>query len=76
MYSSIGVRDQFRFIGGAEVKLPEYFLHCLPENQVVLPKYYLIFFARIWLFEKFQGGGGGAAAAMKWAMKFLLQVAI
>ena len=23
--------------------MPEYFLHCLPENQVVLPEYYLIF---------------------------------
>ena len=28
------------------------FFHCLPENQVVLPEYYIIF-ARKWLFEKF-----------------------
>ena len=25
-------------------QLPEYFFHCLPENQVVLPEYYMIFF--------------------------------
>ena len=51
----------FRGGGGGWGQLPEYFLHCLPENQVVLPEYYMIFFfARKWLFEKF-GGGGGAA---------------
>ena len=25
-------------------QLPEYFLHCLPEYQVVLPEYYMIYF--------------------------------
>ena len=33
-----GVRDQFRIGGWGQ--LPEYFLHCLPKNQVVLPEYY------------------------------------
>ena len=37
---------------GAEVGCPN-FLHCLPENEVVLPEYYMIFFVQIWLFEKF-----------------------
>ena len=35
----IGVRDQFR-LGGWR-RLPEYFVYCLPENQVVLPEYYM-----------------------------------
>ena len=35
----IGVRDQFR-LGGLR---SEYFLHCLPENQVGLPEYYMFF---------------------------------
>ena len=33
----LGVRDQFRS-GGLRF-LPEYFLHRLPEKQVVLPEY-------------------------------------
>ena len=32
---SIDVRDEFR--SGGWSLLPEYFLHCLPESQVVLP---------------------------------------
>ena len=32
--------------------LPEYFLHYMTKNKVVLPKYYPLF-ARIWLFDKF-----------------------
>ena len=38
----IGVRDEFRS-GGLQSLLPEYVFHCLHENQMVLPKYYLIF---------------------------------
>ena len=58
---AIGVRDQFRLGGGGGGwgQLPEYFIHCLPENQVVLPEYYTIFFfcpkMAIW---KILGGGG------------------
>ena len=40
MSGVMGVRDQFR-LGGLS-QLPEYFLHCLPEYQVVLPEYYMI----------------------------------
>ena len=42
----IGVRDEFRSGagGGGWSLLPErIFSHCLHENQVVLPEYYLIF---------------------------------
>ena len=37
----LSVRDEFR--SGGWSLLPEYFFHCLHENQVVLPEYYLIF---------------------------------
>ena len=37
---------------GAEVILPEYFVHCLYKNHVDLPEYYLNF-CRKWLFEIF-----------------------
>ena len=57
----IGVRDQFR-LGGPRsvarifspiVACPNIFSKCcLPENQVVLPEYYM-FFARKLLFDKF-----------------------
>ena len=29
--------------GGVWGQLPKYFLHWLPENQVVLPEYYMLF---------------------------------
>ena len=52
--------DKHRLTGpvsfrGAEVScLNNYFIHCLRENKVVLPEYYMIFFfARKLLFEKF-----------------------
>ena len=52
----IGVRDQFCLGGGGGWgQLPKYLIHCLPENQVVLPEYYMIF-ARKLLFEKILGG--------------------
>ena len=48
--------------GGGWGQLPEYFMHCLPENQVVLPEYYMIFFfcpkIAIWKITG-EGGGGG-----------------
>ena len=51
---TIGVRDEFHSGGeGGWSLLPEYFFHCLHENQVVLPKYNLIFFPQkmaIWKF--------------------------
>ena len=45
----IGVRDQFRLGGWGP--LPEYFLHCLPENPVVLPEYYLSFLPEYGYFQ-------------------------
>ena len=39
--------------------MPEYFLHCLPENPVVLPEYYLIFLPEYGYFPNSRGGGGG-----------------
>ena len=39
-WQNIGVRDQCRLGGWGQ--LPEYFLHGLPENQVVLPEYYML----------------------------------
>ena len=45
--TSVGGRDQFRGEGGGGGGggglLPEYFLHRLPENQVFLPEYDLLF---------------------------------
>ena len=38
----IGVRDQFRLGGLRSVARILIFIHCLPENQVVLPEYYMI----------------------------------
>ena len=45
----IGVRDQFFVRGGGGLRylLPEYFLHRLPENQMVLPEYQLLFARKI-----------------------------
>ena len=37
----MGVRDQFR-LGGLR-SVARYFLHCLPETQVVFHEYYMIF---------------------------------
>ena len=54
----IGAWDQFRLIEGWG-ELPEYFLHCLPKNQVVLPEYYLIFARKIVRYMKNSKGGGG-----------------
>ena len=51
----IGLPGNF-FLGWGWSLLPEYFLRCLPEKQVVLPKYYLLF-ALIW--KVLRGGGGG-----------------
>ena len=51
----IGVREDFRLRGWGQ--LPEYFIHCSPENKVVLPEYHMMF-ARKWLFEHSGGGGG------------------
>ena len=46
----IGVRDQFCLGGGGGwVQMSKYFIHCLPENQVVLPKYYMIFARKYYL---------------------------
>ena len=57
---SISVRDEFR-IGGLKSLARIFFFHCLHENQVVLPEYYLIFCPKmatcIW---KILGGGGRA----------------
>ena len=40
----IGVRDQFHLGGGGGLRsVANIFIHCLPENQVVLPEYYTIF---------------------------------
>ena len=50
---TIGVQDEFP--SGSWGLLPEYFLHCLPENQVVLLEYYLLF-ARKWSFENSREG--------------------
>ena len=48
MDPSIGVRGEFRSGGGGgagtEVSPEYFFLHCLHENQVVLPEYYLMFY--------------------------------
>ena len=48
----IGVRVQFLWGGGGGGEggcslLPEYVLHCLPKNQVVLLEYYLLFCPKI-----------------------------
>ena len=59
----MGVRDQFRLGGGGWGQLPEYFLHCLPEYQVVLPEYYMIFFffwPENWYLKNSRGGGAAA----------------
>ena len=40
------------FVQGGWSLLPEYFFHCLHENQVVCPNI-TWFIARKWLFEKF-----------------------
>ena len=39
----LGVRDQFRL--GELRSVVRILIHCLPENQVVLPEYYMIFFS-------------------------------
>ena len=51
----IFVRDEYRSWGGG--LLPEYFLHCLPENQVVLTEYYLFFWPENGYLKKIWGGG-------------------
>ena len=43
---------------GAEVCCPNIFSLFCPENQVVMPEYYMSF-ARKWLFEENNLGGGG-----------------
>ena len=42
----IGVREQFCLGSWGQLPeyLPEYFIHCLSENQVVYPEYYMTFF--------------------------------
>ena len=55
----IGIWDQFHLGQGLS---PEHFLQCLPENQVVLPKYYFFVFAKKWPLENF--GGRGAVATL------------
>ena len=42
-FTSISVRDEFR-LGGLKSLARIFIFHCLHENQVVLPEYYLIFF--------------------------------
>ena len=61
IFRVIGVWDQFRLGGGGGGwrLLPEYFLHCLPENQVVLPEYYVLFCSNM-----ANGGGGGKGASV------------
>ena len=57
--SPICLWDQLRLGGGGGGGgcdlLPKYFIQCMPENQVVLPEYYL-FFARKLPFWKNLGG--------------------
>ena len=65
----IGVRDEFR--SGAEVSCPNMFSHCLHENQVDLPEYYLIFPPRKWLFEKLQGAAA-PSPLVPWAVRLWL----
>ena len=45
--------------GGGEVSCPNIFVHCLHENQVVLPEYYLIFWPKMAFWKILAGGGGG-----------------
>ena len=53
MTANIGVRDQFR--SGGWGLPPEYFLHRLPENQVVLLEYYLLFCLKIAIWKILDG---------------------
>ena len=54
---------------GAEVILPEYFFsHCLHENQVDLPEYYLIFCPKMAICKIGGGGGGAAAPSAPWSV--------
>ena len=45
--------------GGGWSLLPEQLLHCLPENQVVLPEYDLLCLPDFIYFFIRGGGGGG-----------------
>ena len=38
--------------------MPEYFLHCVPQNQMVLPEYCLLFAQQMAIKKKNRGGGG------------------
>ena len=43
LLSAMGVQDPFHLGGLRSGQWPEYFLHCLPEYQVILPEYDVIF---------------------------------
>ena len=62
--------------GGGWSQLPEYFIHCLPENEVVLPEYYMymIFCPKMAIWNILGGGGGAQPPAPTsyvygWGMK-------